>query len=105
MTRPEPDPHLFETVAIVGIGMVGGSMGMALRARGLARRVIGVARRAETVDLALQLGAAEEATTDLRAGVRAAELVVLATPVLTMLQTAEQMAPALRPGCVVTDVG
>lgn len=85
--------------------MVGGSLGMALRARGLAERVVGVARRAETVEAAVRLGAADVATTDPREGVRGADLVVLASPVLAMLELAEQMAPALAAGCVVTDVG
>src|SRR5437660_5833142 len=102
-----PNPHLsppnrqpWDVVAIVGMGMVGGSMGMALRARGLARRVIGVARRAETVEQAVALGAVDAATTDLTEGVREADLVVLATPVLAMLEIAERMGPVLRPGCV-----
>jgi prephenate dehydrogenase len=105
MIQSESSFQPFESAAIIGVGMVGGSMGMALRARGLARRVVGIARRAETVELAVRLGAADEATTDVREGVRDADLVVLATPVLAMLEVAEQMAPALRPGCVVTDVG
>jgi prephenate dehydrogenase len=78
---------------------------MALRARGLAARVVGVARRAATVEAAVRLGAADEATIDLREGVSGADLVVLATPILAMLDVAEQMAPALSAGCVVTDVG
>src|SRR5438552_3824851 len=103
--QPSTIPPPWDTVAIVGMGMVGGSLGMALRARGLARRVIGVARRAETVEQALALGAADAATTDLEEGVREADLVVLATPVLTMLEIAERIGPVLQPGCVVTDVG
>jgi prephenate dehydrogenase len=96
---------MWRRVAIVGVGMVGGSLGMALRARGLAERVVGVARRAETVELAVRLGAVDEATMDLREGVAGADLVVLASPVLAMLELAERMAPALAVGCVVTDVG
>jgi prephenate dehydrogenase len=103
--HPTPKAPPWDVVTIVGIGMVGGSLGMALRERGLARRVVGVARRTETVERALALGAVDGATTDLLDGVREAELVVLATPVLTMLETTERMAPGLRPGCVVTDVG
>jgi len=105
MTHGKARPRRFDTVAIVGMGMVGGSLGMALRHRDLTKRVVGVARRQETVELAVQLGAADAATTDLRVGVADAELVVLATPILTMLETAERMAPALKAGCVVTDVG
>jgi prephenate dehydrogenase len=95
----------FETVSIVGVGLLGGSLGLALRDRQRARRVIAVARRHETVDQALKLGAADEGFTDPREGVKEADLVVLCTPVLTMPALVEQIAPALKAGAVVTDVG
>jgi prephenate dehydrogenase len=95
----------FETVAIVGVGLLGGSLGLALRERQRARRVIAVARRLETVQRALELGAADEGCTDLRESVQAADLVVLCTPVLTMPALVERFAGSLKPGAVVTDVG
>ena len=98
-----PDP-MFETVAIVGIGLIGGSLGMALRARSLARRVLGIPRRQVTLDEALYIGAIDAGTLDL-AGVEEADLVVLAPPVLAIPPLVEEMAPHLRPGALVTDVG
>jgi prephenate dehydrogenase len=95
----------FETVALVGVGLLGGSLGLALRERGLARRVLAVARRPETVRQALALGVADEGSSDLDAGAAGADLVVLCVPVLSMPALVERMAPHLRPGAVVTDVG
>jgi prephenate dehydrogenase len=95
----------FETVTIIGMGLLGGSLGLALRERQRARRVIAVARRPETLRLALERGAADAGCADPTEGVREADLVVLCTPVLSMPALVEQIAPSLKPGAVVTDVG
>jgi prephenate dehydrogenase len=95
----------FDTVALIGIGLLGGSLGLALRERRLARRVVAVARRPETVRRALERGAADEGCADPREGVRDADLVILCTPVLTMPGLVDRFATSLKPGCVVTDVG
>jgi prephenate dehydrogenase len=102
MTRNDSD--LFPVVAIVGVGLIGGSIGMALRERGLARRVIGVARREETIRQARERGAIDAGTLDPREGGEA-DLVVLCAPVLAIPELAGQIAGTLRPGTVVTDVG
>lgn len=92
-------------VTIVGLGLMGGSMGMALRrAPGIAR-IVGVARRPETAAEAVAVGAADEATADLQEGVAGADVVVFATPVRTIPGLVSECRPALRPGTVVTDVG
>jgi prephenate dehydrogenase len=96
---------MFETVAVVGVGLIGGSLGLAVRQRRLARRVIAVARRPETVRRAVELGVADEGNSDLAAGAGEADLVVLCAPVLSMSALAERMAPHLKPGALVTDVG
>lgn len=95
---------MFQTVAIVGVGLIGGSLGIALRERGLASRVIGIPRREATIAEALTVGAIDEGTLDL-GRVSEAELVVLAPPVLTIPPLVAAMAPYLRPGTIVTDVG
>jgi len=95
---------MFETVAIVGVGLIGGSLGMALRERGLAARVLGIVRREAAIEEALRVGAIDEGTVDL-ARVREAEVVVLAPPVLTIPPLVEAMAPHFRHGAIVTDVG
>ncbi len=95
----------FRVVAIVGVGLLGGSLGLALRARRLARRVVGVGRRQSSLDRAIALGAVDDATLDLRAGVAEAELVVLATPVGAMVELARAAADAMPRGSLMTDVG
>jgi prephenate dehydrogenase len=95
---------MFDTVAIVGVGLIGGSLGMALRHRGLARRVIGIARREETLAEAASVGALDEGSLD-PAAVATAELVVLCAPVLSVPPLVRALAPHLRAGALVTDVG
>jgi len=95
---------IFQTVAIVGPGLVGGSLGLALRKRGLAGRVIGVGRRDSSLQAALRAGAVHEATLDLARGVAGADLVVLATPVSAFQGLMPAVAQAMKPGALLTDV-
>ena len=99
MSRP------FERLAVVGLGLLGGSLGLAARARGLVAHVAGASRSAETLEAALARGAVDEAFHDPAQAVSGADLIVLATPPFAMPGVVRQMAPALRPGAVVTDVG
>lgn len=92
-------------VAILGVGLLGGSLGHALKRRGLARQVIGFVRRQASVPECERLGAVDRATLDLSDAVRDADLVVLCTPLAQMRPLAEQLLPALKPGAIVTDVG
>ncbi|MCS6858965.1 MAG: prephenate dehydrogenase/arogenate dehydrogenase family protein [Abditibacteriales bacterium] len=94
-----------DTVAVIGIGLIGGSYGLALKARGLARCVIGVARRETTRHIARSVGAADETTDDAREAVREADLVILCTPVGSIADMAQHIAPTLQRDCVVTDAG
>jgi prephenate dehydrogenase len=96
---------MLRKLSILGPGLLGGSIGLAARHRKVAARVALWARRPEAADEAYKLGAADEATTDLAKTVADADLVVLATPIGAMRTLVEQMRPALRDGCVVTDVG
>jgi len=95
----------FDTVAIVGVGLIGGSLAMVMRERGLAGRIVGVGRGQANLDAALRLGVVDSATRDLAEGVRGADLVVVATPVLKIAETVRRAAPHLKPGCIVTDAG
>ncbi len=95
----------FRKVAIVGVGLLGGSLGMALRSRKLARRVVGIGRRQAALDRAIAVGAVDEGTLDIRAGASEAELVVLATPVGSMVELARAAAQAAPQGALMTDVG
>jgi len=98
-------PVLFERVVIVGPGLIGGSLGQALRAEGLARRVVGVGHRQVSMARALEVGAVDEATLDLIAAVQEADLVVLATSVGKISEQAAMIAPKMRDGAILTDVG
>jgi prephenate dehydrogenase len=97
-------PACFDCVAIVGPGLIGASMGMALRERGMARRVVGIGRRRSSLDKALQVGAIDEATLVMEEGVRGADLIVLATPIGSFAQLAGQIADAAPRNALLTDV-
>ena len=92
-------------VAIVGLGLMGGSLAAALRAHDACREVVGVARRESSLSTAITLRMIHRGTSDLRAGVADADLVILCTPVGDILAKLAQMGPWLKPGCVVLDVG
>lgn len=94
-----------EKVALVGLGLLGASLGLALRGKRLAGRVSGYVRRQASLQECLRLGVADEVSMDLQATVCEADVVVLCTPLGQMRTLADQMLPALRPGALVTDVG
>lgn len=95
----------FQKIALVGIGLIGSSISLAAKRGGLARSVVGTARTQATVDTALELGLIEAGSTDLCETVRDADLIVLCVPVGICGAIAEQMAPVLKPGVIITDVG
>lgn len=95
----------FARVAVVGAGLLGGSVARAIRERRLAGEVVALVRRAEAQREIVALGIADRAELDPAAGVRGADLVVLASPVHAMPGLLAQLAPHLAPGAIVTDVG
>ncbi len=105
MTDEAHFPGHFGTVAIVGVGLIGGSLGMALKGRRLAQRVIGIGRNPERLDKAVALGAIDVGVTDLTRGVAGADVVVLCTTVGHIVETLPGVLEAVRRGAVVTDVG
>lgn len=96
---------MFSRLVIVGIGLIGGSFGLAAKERGLARHIVGVARRESTLEAALQVGACDEATSDLVAAATGADFVLLAPPVGQMRAMCAAIAPVVAPGALVTDAG
>lgn len=94
----------FDHVTIVGVGLLGASLGLALKERGLARHVTGVGRRETSLRTAQDRGAVDDATLNLLEGAAHADLVVIATPAALVAETMDAMLPHLRPGAVVTDV-
>ncbi len=94
----------YEHVVIVGVGLLGGSIGMALRQRGLAKTVVGVGRNAERLELAVELGAIDSYSLDLTQACQAANIAIVCTPVQNVGQSVLGCLSAM-PGGIVTDVG
>jgi prephenate dehydrogenase len=97
--------HHFKHVAIIGVGLIGGSLGLVLKQAQLADAVVGVGRRVENLKTAVELGAIDRYVSDAVKGVRAADLVVLATPVDTYERHLKEWGHHLSTGAIVTDVG
>ena len=96
---------MIRRLTIVGVGLLGGSVAKAARARGVASEIVGVGRDAGRLEAASRDGAFDRVTTDLASGVRDADVVVLAAPVLAILPLLEAVAKAASPETIVTDVG
>ncbi len=91
------------TVTVVGLGLMGGSLAGALQGR--CGQVIGVDRDAHTLGRALERRFVDQATADLEAGVRKADIVVLATPVRSIIQLVGQIGEWMQPGSLLMDLG
>jgi prephenate dehydrogenase len=95
----------WDTVAIVGVGLMGGSIGLALQQRGLARRVVGVGRRASSLRKARQWHTVTHTTTSLERGVGQADLVIVCTPVADIVDRVCEVARHCPAEALITDVG
>jgi prephenate dehydrogenase len=95
----------FRKVTIVGVGLLGGSLGLALKKRRLVSEVAGYVRRRESVVECKKVRAVDSCTTDLREAVKDADLIVLCTPLAQMLPLIKEMRPAIKRGAIITDVG
>jgi len=96
---------LFDKVTIIGVGLLGGSLGQVLRERKLAARVIGCVRRRESIAECRRARAVDVATLNFPDGVADADLVVLCTPIARMASLFKEILPHLKRGAIVTDVG
>jgi cyclohexadieny/prephenate dehydrogenase len=99
---PEP---LFDRIALVGIGLIGSSLARVIRREGLARHVAISTRSASTLARAEELGLGDSYSTDPAIAAAGADLVVVSVPVGASGEAAEAIAPALKAGAIVTDVG
>lgn len=95
---------LFERVAVIGVGLIGGSLTLAARRAGLIGSVVGVGRGSANLQTAMALGMADRVTNDV-ADIGEVDLVVIATPVRSTGDIARALAPVLPAGAIVTDVG
>jgi len=95
----------WEKIAIIGVGLLGGSIGLAARGQNLARRVEGYVRREEVIKKCQDYGVVDKASCNLDEIVSGADLIILCTPLSQMKSLVERMRGHLKKGAIVTDVG
>ncbi|MFH1578016.1 MAG: prephenate dehydrogenase [Candidatus Omnitrophota bacterium] len=95
---------LFNKAAIIGVGLIGGSIGLSIKKKKLASRVIGIGRHKNKINSAIARGAIDAGFFDISA-VSQADLVIIATPVNSIIQFGTKIAPLIKPGTLVTDTG
>ncbi|MBE0576076.1 MAG: prephenate dehydrogenase/arogenate dehydrogenase family protein [Desulfuromonadales bacterium] len=94
-----------DKLAIVGVGLIGGSLALALKEAGVVGHVVGIGRGLPNLETALRLGVVDSLTQNLAEGVADADVVFLATPVQSLGSVAKQAMPHLKPGAIITDGG
>lgn len=97
--------QVYDRVALIGLGLIASSMFWAMKRAGLAGEVTGYARSAETRETAREIGLCDRVCETAAEAVEGADLVVLCVPVGAMGAVAEEIAPVLKPGATVSDVG
>jgi cyclohexadieny/prephenate dehydrogenase len=95
----------FEKLALIGIGLIGGSIALAARRAGLAKQIVAATRRTETAETASRLELVDHCGTDLALACEGADLVIVCTPVGACGEVARTIAPKLARGCILSDVG
>ncbi|MBF0522389.1 MAG: prephenate dehydrogenase [Candidatus Omnitrophica bacterium] len=95
----------FRKVTIIGVGLMGGSLGLALKKHQLAREIVGLSQKQSTLVNAMKMKAIDIGFTDVRKAVNNADLVILSTPVEAIKKLLPAIAPHLKRGCIVTDMG
>ena len=96
---------IYDRVALIGLGLIAGSMSHAIKRGGLANEVVGYARSSESRDIAREIGLCDRICDTAQDAVKDADLVVLCVPVGAMAAVAAEIGPSLKPGCTVSDVG
>jgi cyclohexadieny/prephenate dehydrogenase len=97
--------QLFKKITIIGLGLIGGSIGLALKRAGSTAQLIGAARSQKTLDVALERNLVERVEIDIVKSVEDADLVILATPLSSFKKIIFEVSHNLKPGCIVTDTG
>ncbi|MCC7191937.1 MAG: prephenate dehydrogenase/arogenate dehydrogenase family protein [Phycisphaeraceae bacterium] len=92
-------------VAIIGVGLLGGSIGLGLKQAGFSGTILGLGRRIETLEKARQRGCVDDITADINRAVSDSQLIILCSPVATFGDWMDKIAAAIHPNLVITDVG
>jgi prephenate dehydrogenase len=100
----EESDFSFNKITIIGVGLIGGSLGLALKGKNPNFKIVGIDRQ-EIIEKAITRGAIDEGTVNLEEGIKEADIVIIATPVKTILNILAQISPFLKKGCLVTDTG
>lgn len=95
---------MFQQITIIGTGLIGGSFGLAVKAAGNGSRIVGC-DRAHVLERARKMGALDSGTEDPLEAVKGSELILLATPVGSIIDLIERIGPVVPPGVLITDVG
>ena len=96
---------VYNRVALIGLGLIAGSMALAMKRAGLAGEIVGYARSAETREIAREIGLCDRVCDSAAEAAEGADLVVLCVPVGAMAAVAKEIGPVLKPGAVISDVG
>lgn len=94
----------FNKITIIGVGLIGGSFGFALKEKKPNFKIVGIDKK-EIIEKAIARGAIDEGTVNLKEGIKEADIVIIATPVKTIINILTQINPFLKRGCLVTDTG
>jgi len=97
--------ELFRKVAVIGVGLIGGSLGLAIKERRLAREVVGYSQRQSSLAAAMKNKVVDHVSHDVKKAVANADLVILSTPVSVIANLLKTIGPFLKRNCIVTDVG
>ena len=95
----------FDTVCIIGLGLIGGSIGLSMKKNNFESKIIGYAKTEKTLLKAVERGLVDDAEKSLVKAVDGADLIILATPLSTFRPIIEEIAPFLKKGSIVTDTG
>ena len=95
----------FKKITIIGVGLIGGSIGLAIKRKGLAREVVGVFRRESTLKRALKCKAVDKATMCIERGVGEADLIIVTSPVHSIPNIVKMAAKYAKKGAIITDAG
>ena len=96
---------MFKQITIIGVGLLGGSFALAMRDKGLTEKVVGVSRRLSSAEKALELGVIDKASDSIEAAVKDADMVLIATPMLSMDNVLNEVSQAVSAECLIMDVG
>jgi prephenate dehydrogenase len=100
----EESDFSFNKITIIGVGLIGGSLGLALKEKKPNFKIVGIDKQ-KIIEKAIARGAIDEGTANFKEGIKEADIVIIATPVKTILNILTQINPFLKKGCLVTDTG